>query len=476
VLSRTVLGKALRACAENPVAASLMGIEVQRMSLLAFGAGALIGALGGVVSAPLISVSFNSGNYFTNAGFIALALGGMGSLFGGVVGGLVLGLLQQLAAGYVSSLFSTSIAFVLLLILLVARPSGILGRAPAREDTAGPHADAAARSLFRLRRRTGWLAGALGALVVLALPAWLEPNGLTASFVIIGLLFIAVLGLDLLMGYAGQVSLGQAGFMAIGAYGAGVLSTRYHLAPLLGVLVGLLGSLGVALVVSVITSRLRGLYLALATLAFGLLVDSLTVGLTTLTGGPSGLVGIPNFSVGSYAFATPLQYYYLVWCLAGVLLLVAANLARSDYGRALQAIRGDQTAARALGIAVPMYKGSVFLLSAAFASLAGSLYAFEFHFISPELVSTDRSIEMVTMLVIGGQGSLVGPVLGVLVLTLLPTLSQAFAQYKTLAEGLLLVVILLYVPGGLVGGLAAALGRVARGPSRRVKLAETSDA
>ncbi len=462
LLARTVFGRALRACAENPSAASLMGIDVARMSLFAFGAGAAIGAVGGVVAGPLISVSFDSGSYFTNAGFIAVALGGMGSFLGSIAGGLALGVLEQVGAGYVSSLFSNTLAFVLLLLMLVFRPSGLLGRGPGREDAEAAPLHLGLRAHFPMSGRATWLAALVAVAVVLLLPTWLEPSGLTASFVIAGLLFIAVLGLDLLMGFAGQVSLGQAGFMAIGAYAAGILSVKYHAPPLLGILVGLVLSLLVALVLALITGRLRGLYLALATLGFGLLVDSLTVGLSDLTGGPSGLVGIPNLVVGDYAFVTPLQYYYLVWGLAALLLLLTANVARSDYGRALQSIRADQTAARALGVAVPLYKVSALLISAGFASIAGSLYAFDFHYISPELVSTSRSLEMVSMLVIGGQGTLIGPLLGTLLVTLLPSAAQALAQYKTLIEGCILVLILLFLPGGLLGGVAELASRVVR--------------
>jgi branched-chain amino acid transport system permease protein len=296
--------------------------------------------------------------------------------------------------------------------------------------------------------------------VLLLLPQVLEPAGLTQSFVISGIFFIAVLGLDLLMGYGGQVSLGHAGFMAIGGYTAGILTTRYELAPILGLVGGLVLSLGTALVLSLVTARLRGLYLALATLGFGLLVDSLTVGLSDITGGPSGLVGIPSFSIGGYVFADSVANYYLVWGAALAALLLSLNLVRSGYGRALQAMRADQTAARALGIAVPRYKITVFLISAGFASIAGSLYAFDFHFLSPEMVNTSRSLEMVTMLVVGGQSTLVGPLFGATLITTLPTLVQPLAAVKTLAEGALLVLILLYAPGGIFGLLAQGAGRL----------------
>lgn len=457
-LTRTTLGKALRACAENRDAASLMGIDVARMGLLSFAAGAAIGAVGGMVLGPITSLEFDSGGYFTNSGFIAVAFGGMDSFVGAVLGGLSLGVLEQGAAGYISSLFANSLAFVALLAVLLFRPSGMLGRPAARED-APPSGHRVAASVV-LRPRVWWgLLAALAALLATA-PSLLNGTGLLQSFVVAGVFFIAVLGLDLLMGFTGQVSLGNAGFMAIGGYTAAILTTHYQVSALAATAGGLALSLLTALMLALATSRLRGLYMALATLAFGLLVDSLVVGLTDVTGGPSGLVGVPSFSIGPLEFAGDTANFYLVWGVGLALLVLSWNLARSNFGRALQAIRADQTAARALGIRVSLHKTLAFMLSAGYASLAGSLYAFDFHFLSPEMVSTARSLEMVTMLVVGGQSTLVGPLFGATLITTLPTLVQPLAAVKTLAEGALLVLILLYAPGGIFGLLARGAGRL----------------
>jgi branched-chain amino acid transport system permease protein len=243
---------------------------------------------------------------------------------------------------------------------------------------------------------------------------------------------------------------------------------RFGLPPLAGVFAALAVSLLCAAVLAALTVRLRGHYMALATLAFGLLVDSLAIGLSDVTGGPSGFTKIPHFALGAFTFADPRANYYLVWAVAIVVFVLLANLLRSDFGRALRAIRTDQTAALALGIDVPRYKLYAFLISAACASVAGSLYAFYFQFLSPEMVSTPRSLEYVTMLVIGGEGSLAGPVLGVLLLVLLPTSVQALDQVKTLFSGLVLVGGLLLLPSGILGAVAALLarrsGRGIRGP------------
>jgi branched-chain amino acid transport system permease protein len=475
VLARTPFGKALRACAENPLAAGLMGVRVFRMTLFAFAAGAAIGAIGGEVLGPVTSLEFDTGRFFTNFGFVAFALGGMGSFFGAVAGGLGLGLVQQLTAGYVSSLFSNTLTLVLLLAVLIWRPGGLLGAGvPRREDVR--EAVPPSSAIVRLGATPGRALAGGAAVLIGVLPVVLGPAGWTGSLVITGILFIAVMGLDLLMGYAGQVSLGQAGFMAVGGYTAAILTTRHGIPPLAATAAGVVLTLAVALVLSVVTARLRGLYLALATLAFGLLIDSLTVGATDLTGGPSGLVGIPSFAVAGYTFGSPLAAYYLVWGLAAALFVVVANLARSGYGRALRAIRADPTAARALGIRVARYKISVFLLSAGLASLAGSLYGFYFHFLSPEMVGTSRSVEMIAMLALGGEGTLAGPLIGVALLTLLPAVFQPLAVYKTLAEGLILVLIMLYLPGGIFGSAAATLGRLGRRAVSQRAAVETGSA
>ncbi|HZQ73727.1 MAG TPA: ABC transporter permease [Burkholderiales bacterium] len=457
LLMRTALGEALRACSENPAAARLMGIDVPRMTLFSFTLAACIAALGGIAVAPILSFQFDTGRFFTISGFSAVAIGGLGSFVGAVAGGLLLGVGEQLAAGYISSLFANGIALGFLIVTLFVRPAGLFtARRSRREDVRDEHR--IYHPVVRLKGRRGALFAAATLAVVLALP-FCVPEGLMSSLVITGIVFIAVLGLDVLMGYTGQVSLGQAGFMAIGGYTAAVLATNYGWSPLAGTAAGAILALACALVLSLATMKLRGHYLALATLAFGLLIDSLTVGMTEVTGGPSGLVGIPSFAIGPLSFDTPRSMYYLVVALLTACIALLLGAIRAGFGRALQAVRTDQTAAAALGVNVPRYKMAAFAISALLASLSGSLYAFFFHFLSPEMVGTPRSLEMIAMLVLGGEGTLIGPVFGVALLTLVPTIFQPLAVWKTLAEGLLLVLTVRYLPGGIFGAAAARLAR-----------------
>ncbi|MBI1773741.1 MAG: ABC transporter permease [Proteobacteria bacterium] len=454
LIARTATGKALIACAENPLAARLVGVDVRGLTLLSFALTAFIGGLGGSAVAPIMSLQFDSGRFFTNAGFIAVAIGGMSSFPGAIAGGLFLGVAEQLAAGYVSSLFANALALGLLLVVLLWRPQGLFMPSVARRHDVREEARVH-RAIVRFRGLGAALTGLSVVLALVLFPIVVEDGGLLSSLTITLILFVAVIGLDVLMGYAGQVSLGQSGFMAIGGYTAAILATTYGVPPLLGIAAGILLSLAAALLLSVVTMRLRGAYLALATLTFGLLIDSLTVGLTDLTGGPSGLVGIPAFAVGPFDFGSPLAMYYLVLAIVVALVVTLTGTMRSGFGRALQALRADQTAAAALGIDVPRHKIAAFAVGAALASLSGSLYAFDFHFLSPEMVSTPRSFEMIAMLVLGGEATLVGGFAGAALITLLPTLFQPLALYKTLAEGAILVLAFQYLPSGLIGGLAA---------------------
>jgi branched-chain amino acid transport system permease protein len=455
LIARTAAGRALVACAENPTAARFMGVDVARLTLFSFGLAAAIGAIGGGAVAPIMSLQFDDGSFFTNAGFIAVALGGMASLPGAIAGGLFLGVAEQLAAGYVSSLFSNGLALVVLLAVLLWRPQGFFGSRARRHDVR--EEQRVYRAVIRFTGAEAWLGAALLIAVLAALP-YLVGGALLSSLVITFVLFIAVLGLDVVMGYAGQVNLGQSGFMALGGYAAAILTTNYDVAPLLGIAAGMVLSLVAALLLSVVTIRLQGAYLALATLTFSLLIDSLTVGLVDVTGGPSGLVGIPSLSLGPLVLATPRGMYYFVLALAVVLIAALAGGMRSRFGRALHAIRADQTAAAALGINVPGYKMAAFAISAVLASLSGSLYAFDFHFLSPDMVSTPRSFELIAMLIVGGEGMLIGGLPGAALITLLPTMFQPFAVYKILAEGAILVLTFQYLPEGLLGG-AWRLGR-----------------
>jgi branched-chain amino acid transport system permease protein len=460
IMSRTSVGKALRATAENRTAALLIGVPADRMVLLAFVAAAVLGVIAGAVIAPLTQLDFATMTSYTTQGLIAVTLGGLGSIFGSVAGGLVLGVVQALVSGYVSSLFSTAISLVVLIAIIVLRPQGLLGRGR------GARADVAERASWRVysppKLPRTWSRGGAAALValMLLLPALLGAGDMRAAN-ITGCFCLTIIGLDLLTGIAGQVSLGQAAFMAVGGYAYGILTVRHHVPPLAALVAGVAASAAVAGVLGAVSTRLRGLYLAIVTLAFGILVESVANGLD-VTGGPSGLVGIPVFSVAGFSFDTDTRFYYLIWGLVGVSVVLVANLVRSGRGRILRAMNGDDVGARSLGLRTPRAKAAVFMLSACLAAVAGSLYASYFRYLSPDMVGSQTSLEIITMLVIGGLGTLIGPMIGVALLTYLPVASQSFANYAPLVTGVLLVLFLRYLPGGLYGAFLEVVTRARR--------------
>jgi len=285
---------------------------------------------------------------------------------------------------------------------------------------------------------------------VLIAPLFLAGGYLMNVLVFVGINTMLAVGLNLLLGYAGQISLGQAAFFGLGAYISGVATTTYGMNPwtamaLAAVLVGC-----VAFAIGFPILKLKGHYLAMATLGFGIIVYILFNETVELTGGPSGLIGIPAYSVSGFQFDSDTKNYYLVWGFTLAAILFTVNLVNSRIGRALRAIHDSEVAARVMGVNARLLKVQIFTLSAVISSLAGSLYAHTMTFISPASFGFHFSVELLTMVVIGGLGSVYGSFLGAALLTLLPEFLRTFQDYDIIVYGLILVLMTMFVPGGLV--------------------------
>jgi branched-chain amino acid transport system permease protein len=292
----------------------------------------------------------------------------------------------------------------------------------------------------------------------LVLPVFLDGKQL-GIYVLAGLAAMITVGLSLLMGHAGQISLGQASFYAIGAYTAGLLAV-HGTPPLLGLLAAPVVAAGFAAVVGVGVLRLRGHYLAFATLAMQLILLSV-LAQSEWAGGAIGLQGVPRFSVGGLEFEDDIQYAYLTWACLALVLLVARNLVRSRPGRGLRALATSEVAAAASGVPVGRYRLAVFALSAAFAGLAGGIYAYYLGYLGPGSFPVLLSVEYVVMAVVGGLGTLAGGVVGAVAITLLvqvlnelgtrpgmPSYAPSVLSYAV--YGLLLVLVVLFLPRGIV--------------------------
>lgn len=288
------------------------------------------------------------------------------------------------------------------------------------------------------------------ALAVLLLGyAWLSSGYLVTvmSFALIYAIFVT--GLNVFMGYAGQVSFGQNAFAAISGYTSAVLTTAYGLEPLLGMLIGMSGALAFALLIGYPTLRLKGHYLAMATLAVGLIVYEVAVHWQSVTQGYMGISGIPPIGIGGYQITSEKSQLLFLVIVTAVMLFVASRIRNSRLGRAFVAIAGSEDAARALGIDVARYKLVSFMISAGYAALAGWLFVHVVGFVSPEVYGMHMVVLAFTMLYVGGIGTIVGPLIGAIVISLLPEVFRQFKDYQDLAYGAVLILLLIYAPRGI---------------------------
>lgn len=269
--------------------------------------------------------------------------------------------------------------------------------------------------------------------------------------IFIGIYVILAVSLDMLMGYAGQISVGHAAFFAIGAYVSGIMTAKYGTTPVTAMVCGMALSACVAWAMGRPVLALKEYYLAMATLALNEIVVTLIVGLQGLTGGASGLRDIPSFSIAGFTFINHLSYYYFVWTIVVLVVICSLAVVRSPFGRTLLAIHSDETAARTFGIDCAKYKVRVYVLSAVFASVAGSLFAHYMGFLAPEDFGVNTSINILVMVFLGGIGTIFGPALGAIFLKFLPELTYQFQDYETLINGIILIIVLVFMPKGIYG-------------------------
>ncbi len=290
-------------------------------------------------------------------------------------------------------------------------------------------------------------------LAVLITPFFLQGSYFLNVLVFIGINTMLAVGLNLLLGYAGQISLGHAAFFGLGAYISGILTTRFGLDPWFALVIAAVANGALAFVIGFPILKLKGHYLAMATLGFGIIMFIIFNETVAVTGGPSGLSGIPNIQISSLIFDNDLRNYYLIWIITLLVMLFSINLSHSRIGRALRAIADSEVAARVLGVNARVLKVQIFTVSAVISAIAGSLYAHTMTFISPASFGFNFSIELVTMVIIGGLGSIYGSFLGAAILTILPEFLRVLRDFDIIVYGLLLIIMTMYMPGGLISGL-----------------------
>ncbi|MFG1242204.1 branched-chain amino acid ABC transporter ATP-binding protein/permease [Xanthobacter sp. V7C-4] len=270
---------------------------------------------------------------------------------------------------------------------------------------------------------------------------------------------IIAVGLNVLVGLTGLVSLGQAGLFALGSYTGAIVATRLGFDMISSSLIAALVAAGFGVLLAYPTVRVRGVYLAVVTIAFGLIVENVAIEWQSLTGGTTGLTSIPSPN----AFGVRLSGYAFYGVLAVLLFLATAaahNLKVSRYGRAMLAVSQSEIAARALGVDATAMRTLAFVAAAVTAGLAGTFYAFLNSYISPDIFTFSDSVRFLLMVILGGAASTFGPVLGAYILTYLPEYLQDFAVWQKFAYGALLLVVMFVMPRGIMGSLAAGLKRL----------------
>ncbi|MBM4338287.1 MAG: branched-chain amino acid ABC transporter permease [Deltaproteobacteria bacterium] len=267
--------------------------------------------------------------------------------------------------------------------------------------------------------------------------------------VLSGIHGILALGLTLFLGYAGQISLGHAAFFGIGAYTTAILTTRYGVPSFFAFWASALIASFFAWLIGRPLLKLKGYFLALATLGFGEIFLVLVRESPTLTGGVIGIFDIPFFSLAGFVFDTYLKQYYLIWGVLSGLVLFSKNLIRSKMGRAFLAVAASEDGASVIGIDVARIKLGVFVIGAAFAGLAGSLFASVMSTANPETFSLNLSVLIVMMVILGGMGNLYGPIAGAIFLTFLINGLSRYQEYSLPIYGVILILLLIFFPDGI---------------------------
>jgi len=315
------------------------------------------------------------------------------------------------------------------------------------------------------------LRGALGAAAVavaLLVPAIVEATAANPPYLqqvidLIAIFAIATLSLTLLSGVAGQLSLGQGAFMAIGAYGTSLLAVRYHWPLGLAALAACALCAVTGVLVGVPALRLRGAYLVMATLAFAGITYGAILNWTEFTGGPQGIQGIPAPAPFGTPLITERDFYYLILAALALALAIVTVVRRGHRGLRMRALRNDELAAMAVGVRPAYERTAAFAISAALAGLAGALLSMFVGYISPDLFTIDQSVQILTMALLGGMTSVLGAIVGAAGVQTLAELLREFSEYQLIAYGAAIMIVVILVPDGIVGGLRRALARLRKG-------------
>jgi branched-chain amino acid transport system permease protein len=297
-----------------------------------------------------------------------------------------------------------------------------------------------------------WLRWLLYIAVIALLPLFIGSNkNLLNLSVMVGIYYTVCIGLNLIFGIGGQLSLAQAAFYGIGAYTSALLTTKLGVPVMLGFLAAAVVSGVVGWILAAPILRLRTVYLAMATLAFGEILVTLIRENGNITGGSTGIVNLRIPDIAGFQFSTTGRYYYLVWSVALLAAWVARNVIQSRIGFGLRALADSELGAISCGVDIARYKAWMFALGAVYAGIAGALFVHYLSFISPDSFSVSFSILIVMMLAFGGKDNLAGALVGAIAVTVLPNMLSGYQAYSQLIFGVLFLAVVMFMPRGVAG-------------------------
>lgn len=443
VLEKTRVGAVLRAATENPGMVKAFGIDVPLWITVTYALGTALAALAGVVAAPIYQVSPLMGSNLVVVVFAVVVIGGMGSIGGSIVSGFALGVIEGLTK-VVWPEASNFVIFVIMAIVLLVRPAGLFGRKIQAQNTIA--AEATRRGFDVSPSARTWFV----AVVVVA--ALVAPYLLYPTYLAKVLCFALFAGaFNLLLGYVGLLSFGHAAYFGAAAYATGWAMKNWGLSTELGLLVGLLAGAGLGLVFGAIAIRRTGIYFSMITLALSQVVYFVAVQ-ASFTGGEDGLQSVPRgrlFGLIGLEEAHVLYYFVLAVFVLGYAAIL--RILRSPFGETIRAVRDDEQRALSLGIPVTRYKLAAFVMSAALAGLAGSLKVLVFGVASLTDVHWHASGEVVLMTLLGGIGTLAGPIVGAAGFVSLQNYLAPLGSWVFIVQGVIFVVCVLSFREGLVG-------------------------
>ena len=489
LLRHTRYGLIVRAGSEDRTMVRNLGIDIDRYYTRVFGFGAALAAFGGIVLGGYQSLNPEMGNAVIIPAFVIVVLGGLGSFRGAVVGGLVVGIIQSVVSTYLP-VFQGMVIFLLMIAVLLVRPQGLFGGSGEGVDVGSSDTSAFVSGRGR-RVLTGRLRPQLaaGVVVVLALVPVFEgvlySRFVTSLLITVLIWALFAMSLDIVLGYTGLISLGHTLFYGLGVYV--LLLTLIHITPSAPVAIGVavLAAAGTAWIVGRVAIRVSGVYFVMITLAFAEVVHRASFRLD-ITGGSNGLFGAPEplYGIGNvgirfsevvigiepFAFTgDALFYYLLLGTVVGAYLLVRRLMA-APFGTVLQSIRENETRSRFVGYRVQSFKRQAFVLSGTLAGLSGAFFGLHSGFASPSLLHWINSGEVIVMAILGGSGTLYGPMLGAAVFTLFEEYLSALVPWWRLILGTVFVLVVLFLPRGLVSLPARVIDAVER---RRAEAAES---